>query len=164
MTGTMTDTLQSPAGELTAQDPADVTAAWLADLAAMLESGSAAAIEELFTEEATWRDFMAFSWDFSHSIGRDSLAARLLELAKAADLDNLEVNTAQPPVLLEHDHIRAFFDFTTRDRTDRGYVLLVPGPDRYLATTVQTQVIALQNYPERIGHHRRDGKTYGVVL
>jgi len=158
----MTDTLHSLAAELTAQDAADLAAGWLAGLAAAVESGSTSAVEELFTDRATWRDFMALSWDFSHSIGRDTLAPWLLELAKAADLNDLALNIEQPPVI-DNGHVRAFFDFTTRDRIDRGYVLLAPDAGRFVASTVQTQVISLRDYPELIGHHRRDGKTYGVV-
>jgi putative flavoprotein involved in K+ transport len=158
----MTDTLQSPAEGLTAEDAADISAAWLTDLAAAVRSGSASGLEELFTERATWRDFMAFSWDFSHSIGRDSLVSRLIELAKAADLGDVKVNTEQPPVVLDGS-INAFFDFTTRDRIDRGYVHLVHDGERYAASTVQSQVLSLRDYPERIGRHRRDGKVYGFV-
>jgi cation diffusion facilitator CzcD-associated flavoprotein CzcO len=158
----MTDTLQGRAEEFTAPDPMDVFAEWLADLGAAVRSGSASATAELFTDDATWRDFMAFRWDFSHGIGRDQVVERLLELASAADLGGLAVNRKQPPVVIDGS-INAFFDFTTKDRINRGYVRLVPGPERFLASTVQTQVIALKNHPERIGHHRRDGKVYGVV-
>jgi cation diffusion facilitator CzcD-associated flavoprotein CzcO len=158
----MTDTLQSPAKGLAVQDAADIVAGWLADLAAAVQSGSASALAALFTDSATWRDFMAFSWDFSHSIGRDSLVSRLFELAKAADFDGLKVNTRQPPVVIDGS-INAFFDFTTRDRIDRGYVHLVHDGERYAASTVQSQVLSLRDYPERIGRHRRDGKVYGFV-
>ncbi|WP_194903796.1 flavin-containing monooxygenase [Catenulispora rubra] len=158
----MTDTLDSLVMELTAQDAARLAAQWIADLTAALESGSASALEELFTDDATWRDFMAFSWDFTHSIGRDSLVSRLFDLAKAADLDGLAVNAQQPPVAAD-GRVHAFFDFTTRDRIDRGYVSLVPGARRFAAATVQTQVISLKEHPEQTGHRRKDGKTYGIV-
>lgn len=154
----MSDTLQSPA----AQDAADVFAAWLGDLAVAVTGGSAPALERLFTDRATWRDFMAFSWDFTHSIGRDSLVPRLLELAKAADLGDLAANAEQPPVVVDGS-VNAFFDFTTRDRIDRGYVRLVSGAGGFQASTVQTQVISLRDFPERVGHRRKDGKVYGFV-
>jgi len=158
----MTDTLQSPPEGRTGRDPADIFAEWLADLDAALRHGSGSGLAELFTERATWRDFMAFSWDFSHSIGRDSLVTRLRELAGAADLGDLKANTEQPPVAID-DSINAFFDFTTRDRIDRGYVRLVREGERYAASTVQTQVLSLRDYPEQIGHRRKDGKVYGYV-
>ena len=170
----MTETLHSPAQtptrgptrrparELTAQDTADIASAWLADLAAALKSSSASDLTELFTDEATWRDFMAFTWDFSHSIGRDSLVPRLLDLAKAAELDGVRTSVQQPPVA-EDDRIHVFFDFTTKDRINRGYVSLIHDEERYAASMMQTQTIGLQDHPERIRHHRRDGKVYGVV-
>jgi putative flavoprotein involved in K+ transport len=158
----MTDTMQSPARELTARDAADIVAEWLADLAAVLATGSPSGLTELFTDRATWRDFMAFTWDFTHSIGRDSLVSRLSELATAAGADGFAVNTEQPPVV-QDDRIHAFFDFTTRDRVDRGYVYLFPGPERFVAAVLQTEVEGLQEHPERIGHRRPDGKVYGVV-
>jgi putative flavoprotein involved in K+ transport len=135
---------------------------WLADLAVAAASGSAADLAALFTEDATWRDFMAFSWDFTHSIGRDSLVSRFFDLAKAADFESGGVSTEQPPVV-DGDRIHVFFDFTTKDRIDRGYVGLVHDGERLAAATVQTQVIGLRDYPERIRHHRKEGKVYGVV-
>jgi putative flavoprotein involved in K+ transport len=148
--------------ELTARDAADIFARWLADLAAAVESGSATSLEELFTERATWRDFMAFTWDFTHSIGRDSLVSRLPELAKSADVAAFEINAEQPPVVADIG-IHGFFDFTSRDRIDRGYVLLTRGGERFVASMMQTQVVGLQDYPELIRHHRSPGKVYGVV-
>lgn len=139
-----------------------VATAWLHDLASALERGSAPDLERLFAQDATWRDFMAYTWDFSHSIGRESLVARLLDLAKAVDAGDFVVNTAQPPVV-SGGNITAFFDFTSRDRIDRGYVLLVPGAEGFVAAAMQTQVIGLRDFPEQIGHHRKDGKVHGVV-
>lgn len=166
------DTLHSPPEELTTQDAADVAAAWLAKLAAATKSGSESGLAELFTDESTWRDFMAFRWDFSHSIGRDSLISRFVDLAKTAEFDAVGLNTQQPPVAeatanadtdTDTDRIHAFFDFTTKDRIDRGYVLLVRDGEHFAAATMQTQVIGLRDHPERIRHHRREGKVYGVV-
>ena len=162
----MTDTLHSPAHSpterLTARDAADIGSAWLADLAAAAKSGSAADLAELFTEDATWRDFMAFPWDFSHSIGRRSLIPRFIDLARAAEFDDVKVSAQQPPVV-DGDRIHVFFDFTTKDRIDRGYVGLVHDGEGFAAATMQTQVIGLRDYPEQIRHHRKEGKVYGVV-
>jgi cation diffusion facilitator CzcD-associated flavoprotein CzcO len=158
----MTDTLQSPASTLTARGGTDVLTEWLADLAAALRGDSAAGLVELFTDRATWRDFMALTWDFSHSIGRDALVTRLFDLARAAELGDLAVNPRQAP-LVDETGVHAFFTFTTKARRDLGYVRLVPGPDRFVASTLQTQVSALQDFPERIGHRRQIGKVHGYV-
>ncbi|NUU21390.1 MAG: NAD(P)/FAD-dependent oxidoreductase [Streptomycetaceae bacterium] len=158
----MTETLSSPVCEPIAPEAADIFAEWLADLAVAVRGGSASDLRALFTEDATWRDFMAFTWDFTHSIGRDALVSRLPALAKEADAGDFRVSARQPPVVVD-GAVNAFFDFATKDRVDRGFALLVPGPDRYVASVVQTQVWALRDHPERIGHHRKDGKVYGVV-
>jgi len=146
----MSDTVDAPA----------IAADWLAGLASALAGERPLA--ELFAEDATWRDFMALRWDFGHSIGREQLVAQLSGLAAAAELRDLAVNTEQPPVSID-GAVTAFFDFTTRDRVDRGYVRLVPGAGRYVASTVQTQVMSLREHPERVRHLRPEGKVYGVV-
>jgi cation diffusion facilitator CzcD-associated flavoprotein CzcO len=156
----MTDTLNSPA--LTARHAADIFEEWLAEFAAAVRDGSATALGELFREDATWRDFMAFTWDFSHRIGRDALVPRLLELGKEAEFDGVRVSPKQAPVV-HPGGIHAFFEFTTRDRLDLGYVGLVPSGDRYVASMMQSQVHSLKEFPERTGHNRAIGKVYGVV-
>jgi cation diffusion facilitator CzcD-associated flavoprotein CzcO len=148
--------------ELTGQEAARVVADWVADLAAAVRDGSPTALAELFTEEATWRDFMAFPWDFHHTVGRDETLPRFLELARTWQAADFAVNREQPPVVTDGG-INAFFDFTTRDRHDRGYVLLVADGGALRASTLQTQVIGLTDHPERVRDHRREGKVYGVV-
>lgn len=92
----MTDPPQSPVREPTAQEAAEIFATWLSALAAAVDTGSVPDLEELFTEDATWRDFMAFTWDFTHAIGRDAVVERLAELAKAVGADGFEVNGRRP--------------------------------------------------------------------
>ena len=71
----MTDTLQSPLKDVTGQDARDVFCGWLADFAAAVQGGSTSGLAELFIEEATWRDFMAFPWDFHHTVGREGTSS-----------------------------------------------------------------------------------------
>lgn len=61
----MTGTLLTPVNELTADDAREIAAAWLADFATAVDSALMSDLESLFTDDATWRDFMAFAWDFS---------------------------------------------------------------------------------------------------
>ncbi|OHV22637.1 dimethylaniline monooxygenase [Parafrankia soli] len=158
----MTETLENPAETITARDAEDIFAGWLADFAAALRSGSTSDLAALFLPEATWRDFMAFPWDFHHTVGREETVARLTELAKAWNAADFLPSREQPPVVTD-GAINAFFDFTTTDRIDRGYVLLVPSAGHFVVSILQTQVIGLQAHPERVRHHRRDGKVYGIV-
>jgi cation diffusion facilitator CzcD-associated flavoprotein CzcO len=158
----MTAILQDSDEEVTGQDAADVFARWLAGFAAAVASGSASALAALLHEEATWRDFMAFPWDFHHTVGRDETVARLIELARAWHAAGFAVSEEQSPVVADGG-INAFFDFTTDDRVDRGFVRLVQGAAGFVASILQTQVMSLREYPERVRHHRKDGKEYGVV-
>jgi len=156
----MTDTMEEPA--LTARDAAVIFAEWLAGFAAAVRDGSAADLSALFLDEATWRDFMAFPWDFHHTVGRDETVSRFLDLAKAWEAAGFTPNREQPP-FLAGGRIAGFFDFTTRNRADRGYVSLVRDGDRYAALVLQTQVVGLLDFPERTRHNRKEGKVYGVV-
>jgi cation diffusion facilitator CzcD-associated flavoprotein CzcO len=158
----MAATLQDSDREITEQDAAEVATRWVADFAAAVANGSAAALAALLHQDATWRDFMAFPWDFHHTVGRSETAARLIESVCTWSAAGFAVSTEQPPVVADGS-INVFFDFTTKDRNDRGYVRLVPAAARYVASMLQTQVISLRDYPERVRHNRKDGKVYGVV-
>jgi len=158
----MTETVQVRGNELTAADASAIVAEWLGHFAAAVQSGSASDLAELFLDGATWRDFMALQWDFSHAIGRDLVVARFLELSKAVNPRSFAINTELPPIASDGG-IRAFVDFATRDRVDRGYVYLVQGAERFVCSVLQTQVVALQDYPEKAGDLRVVGKAYGVV-
>ncbi len=158
----MSDTQIAPTEELTQEVAHEVAAAWLHDFAAALEAGSAEQLEGLFGETATWRDFMAFSWDVSNRIGREELIPRLVEWAAAADAEGFVLTPEQAPLVMEGG-VQAFFDFTTEERIDRGYVYLLPGGEGFVAQTLETQADALQRFPEQAGHNRPDGKVHGYV-
>ncbi len=159
----MTSTEIAPQAELAPEVAHEAAAAWLRDLEAALSSGSAAELERLFTPDATWRDFMAFTWDVSNRIGRGPLVERLVPWAADAHAAGFRLLEEQDPVVGDAG-IQAFFEFTTDERIDRGYVLLVREGDEHVAKTLQTQAEALQRFPELTGHHRREGKVHGVVM
>jgi putative flavoprotein involved in K+ transport len=140
-----------------------ILAQWLSGFAAAVRDGSASGLADLFLEECSWRDFMAFPWDFHHTVGRDETVSRLLELAKLWEAAGFTASREQPPAVVG-GRVNAFFDFTTKSRADRGYVLLVRDlAGRFVASVLQTQVVGLLDYPERTRHNRREGKVYGVV-
>lgn len=157
----MSSTFQE-AEALTAEAAVEIYEQWLSDFATAVQSGSVSELEDLFIEEATWRDFMAFPWDFHHTIGRAETAQRLVEFSRVWEARGFAPSQEQPPLTAD-GKINAFFDFSTRDRIDRGYVFLVPSDGGYAASILQTQVLALQDFPERVRHHRPEGKVYGVV-
>jgi hypothetical protein len=149
--------------ELNAEVAAEIASEWVRDFAEALSSPSSSALEPLFTEVATWRDFMAFTWDVSNRIGRDGLVPRLLELAADVQPDGFVLTPIQDPLVVD-GNIQAFFDFTTRDRICRGYIFLVPSDGRFVAQTLETQAEALQDFPEVVRHNRRQGKQHGLVM
>jgi len=158
----MTQAAQGSSPELTDRDAATIFAAWLDSFAAAVRDGSASGLSDLFLEEASWRDFMAFPWDFHHAVGRDETVSRLLELSKLWEPTGFTVNQEQRPFAAA-GRISAFFDFRTKNRADRGYVSLVRDGDRFAALVLQTQVVGLLDFPERTRHNRKEGKVYGVV-
>jgi cation diffusion facilitator CzcD-associated flavoprotein CzcO len=158
----MTDTLQAPRPELTERDAAAIFDEWLADFVAAIENRSEPDLAGLFVAEATWRDFMAFPWDFHHAIGREELASKFVELAAIWEAGDFRVNEEQPPVVI-NGAVHCFFEFTTKDRLDRGYVYLVEGEEGFSGAILESNVEGLQEHPEQIRHHRRDGKVYGAV-
>jgi cation diffusion facilitator CzcD-associated flavoprotein CzcO len=158
----VTETLQTVAEEIGARDATDIFGTWLTSFVDAVERDSADDLADLFEEDATWRDFMAFPWDFHHTIGRPATVEKLLDLCRQWNASEFEPSKGQLPVV-DGEAINCFFEFKTADRFDRGFVRLVPDPNGYVASTMQTQVWGLQGHPERLGPHRRDGKVYGVV-
>jgi cation diffusion facilitator CzcD-associated flavoprotein CzcO len=154
--------LQSRGRVLTSQDAAAIFAGWLDAFVSAVERDAPAALTSLFAEDATWRDFMAFPWDFHNAVGREQLVTKLLDLAKQWRAADFGVNREQPPVAAD-GNINAFFDFTTKDRVNRGYVMLVPHGERFVGSILQTQVEGLLDHPELVRHRRKDGKVYGYV-
>lgn len=148
------------------ETPDQILAAWVADFAAALESGSEPDLAAVLSPSTTWRDYMAFPWDFHHAVDRDDVVAELLSLAKEWGAEGFAPHADQAPFWREQDVI-GFFDFTTRDRVCRGYVQLVRAEEgdgeRWVGQTIQTQVVGLQEHPERTRHRRREGKVYGIV-
>lgn len=155
-------TIDTTRDALADTDAKAIAESWVADFATALKSGSTADLERLFTPVATWRDFMAFTWDVSNRIGRDALIPRLSQLAGAVGAAGFELTAIQDPVVYD-GNIQAFFDFTTKDRVCRGYAFLVPDQGSFIAQTLETQADGLQAFPEGTGHNRQDGRTYGVV-
>jgi cation diffusion facilitator CzcD-associated flavoprotein CzcO len=159
----MSSTKTAPGTELTEEVAAEVAGTWVRDFEEALAIGSASALEALFAETATWRDFLAFTWDVSNRIGREALVLRLLELANEARATGFSLNDEVSPLVFQ-GAIQAFFDFTTEDRIDRGYVYLVRNGDEFVAATLQTQAETLADFPQVVRENRRLGKVHGVVM
>ncbi|WP_342000305.1 NAD(P)/FAD-dependent oxidoreductase [Microbacterium sp. LWH7-1.2] len=143
-------------------DPGDVLADWLEALENALRGGSTEALARLFLPDATWRDFLAFEWDHSNRIGREALVERLAEWSTKWHASGFVPDEGQAPVVID-GAVNAFFRFRTDERSNRAFVVLVQSDEGYAAAVLQTQLDALERFPERSRHHRRDGKVYEVV-
>jgi putative flavoprotein involved in K+ transport len=158
----LTDIVEVRVSDLDSKESVAIFREWLEAFAAALEENSSSTLGELLADDVTWRDLMAFEWDFMNRIDRDAVATRLIELSQKWSADDFTVSADQEAHVVE-GVIRGFFDFTTKDRLDRGYVVLKQAGGRFIAVTLQTEVASLQNHPELTGARRPEGKVYGVV-
>ena len=160
----MSSITEAPEG-LNPADAAEIAADWVSAFAEALASGEVSELESLFTELATWRDFMAFQWDVSNRMGRDALVPRLLELSSGGHSPaDLALTPIQDPIVYE-GNIQAFFDFTDeRPRLSQLYVFLIPHDGGFVASTLQTQADSLKDFPMLTNERRPDGKQHGLVM
>lgn len=158
----MSETVKGRAVTPAPEDAAEIFAAWLSELVDAVESNASSELEQHLAEDVTVRDLMAFRWDFSNAIGSRAVAKKFVADARESDAGDFRVNEKQPPIVIG-DRIYGFFDFTSRDRVNRGHAQLVADDGRYVAAILQTQVMGLAAYPEFTGPNRREGKVHGVV-
>ena len=104
-------------------------------------------MEELFIEDATWRDFMAFPWDFHHTIGRAETAEKLIELVAVLGGRGLRAKPGAAAADRRRQDQRVLRLHARATAIDRGYVFLVPTEDGYAASILQTQVQQLTGLP-----------------
>jgi putative flavoprotein involved in K+ transport len=158
----MSDALGGVIEQPTDADAGRIFDEWLAEFVAAVEERSAPALAELFADDATWRDFMAFPWDFHHAIDRDDVVAKFLAMAEVWEAGDFEASRSQRPIAIGGD-VYGFFEFTTKDREDRGFVRLRLDGGRFLGATMQTQVEGLAEHPESTLRNRPEGKVHGAV-
>ncbi|GAA3966038.1 NAD(P)/FAD-dependent oxidoreductase [Gordonia caeni] len=150
----MTDTLVTP--DVT--DDATVAAAWAERFTAALESGGSEAAA-LFTDDAWWRDLLAFSGDLHSLQGRPALGDLL---ASARGTLRSPVVVAAPAdfvaMLPTADGvITAFLSFETADGRGQGLVRLVESGGQWLAASLFTTLEDLTELPFAAGRNRPDG-------
>lgn len=136
-------------------------ASWLEDLTHFLEEGVGA--EDVIGENATWRDVLALSWEFTNYVGRDAIVDGLAALRSTARPRNIAITKRQLPQSF-FGGVLVFFDFETQDRVARGYARLDENEDGvWRASTVLTQAEDLIDHPKATGRNRVQGKVHGYV-
>lgn len=153
----MTDTLVEP--ELT-DDGAAVAASWAESFTAAIQSGTGDAAA-LFTDDAWWRDLLAFSGDLRSVQGTAALN-ELLNAARGTLTNDVEVTAPAGfvAVLPAADGvITAFLAFGTGDGRGQGLVRLVQSDGRWRAASLFTTLEELTALPFAAGSNRPDGNS-----
>ena len=109
----------------------------------------------LFTDDAFWRDLVAFTWNIRTQEGpdaiRDMLAARLADTAPTGFALDGEATLAEGIT-------EAWFTFETRVARGRGHLRLRDGK----AWTLLTTMVELKGFEEKKGTRRIKGAEHGV--
>ncbi|GAA1738840.1 NAD(P)/FAD-dependent oxidoreductase [Luedemannella helvata] len=144
--------------------PGDVAAAWVGRLQAALDRGPAAAFEDLFIEQAAWRDLVLMSWTTSSTSPRAEVVRALRE--RLANVSPVRVTIAGTPdwvTRVGRECLEIFLAFTTRHGRGRGIVRLVESDGAYRGWTLSTALEEIIGHEERRGANRRRGGHYEHV-
>jgi putative flavoprotein involved in K+ transport len=136
-------------------DPSAAARQWFAALDAALQGRDIDAATALFTDDAYWRDLVAFTWNIRTQEGpaaiRDMLAARLADVQPSGfALDGAATEAG--------GIIDAWFVFETRVARGRGHLRLRDGK----AWTLLTTMVELKGFEEKTGERRIKGAEHGV--
>lgn len=139
--------------------------AWLAAFASALEREDRQALASLFTEDADWRDIVAFTWDFSTAVGPEAIADRLIETNAETRVSQILPDTTRTPTSrvrrAGEEVVEGFHTFETAVGHGTGIVRLREESDgRMLAKTLLTTLQELEGFEERRGARRPHGTAY----
>lgn len=144
--------------------PTDAAASWLGRFEKALGSGSG--LDEVFTEDAHWRDAVAFTWDILTVSGGPEIARILAARQPAVSARMLALSTepvAQVKVRGGRTVVEAFFDFVTSVGKGRG-VVRIPWNDSenedLRALTLLTSLAEVDGFPEPTRENRPRGGIY----
>ncbi|MCF8587616.1 flavin-containing monooxygenase [Gordonia liuliyuniae] len=142
-----------------AVDGEAVASEWAARFSEAVHTGAGAA--GLFSEDAWWRDLLAFTGDLHSRQGSAALAAQALS---ARGVLRGAVQVAAPPgsiAVLPGDRglVTAFLAFDTVDGRGQGLVRLVEAEGRWRAVSLFTTLEELRDLPFAAGAARPDGNS-----
>lgn len=149
--------------ETATPNPADSAREWLQRFAQIMTSRSFDELGSVYTEDATWHDFVAFTWDFTNRIGLAGMREGLTQLGPVAKPRSFTMSTKQAPKEFA-DGIYVFFDFVTEHRICRGMARLDRQENgELLATQLETEAKDLIEHRAAVGTNRPLGREYNVV-
>lgn len=144
--------------------------AWLDQLNAVIASGSASELEDLFTPDAYWRDVVALDWKFNTISGAGAIASTLSTAIERSGFTHarLDKNATAPRRVVRAgvETLEGFFVFDTGVGTGRGVVRLNDANNtnqsglRECAWTLLTALQELNGFEEAVGDNRPTGQVH----
>lgn len=158
----MTETAEQSTTDQTATQIAD---GWLSGLQSALTASNAGEVTSLFAASATFRDLLAFSWNFRSLVGAAEIAAELTDPSGPARPRQLRLRANSAPQFQSQGEDRfllVFFECEVDAGRAEGFAqLLVSGDERPHAVGVVVQLAELDGHPETTGENRPIGKQHG---
>jgi putative flavoprotein involved in K+ transport len=132
---------------------------WVLRFDAALAAGDRAGLAALFAADGYWRDLLAHQWDYRGLRDPDTIAATMLQEARAAGVHGYRLHPRYSApsrrVRSGRQVIEAFLAFRTRLGEGSGLLRLEAGPDGvWRAWGLMTSLQALDDFPEAAGRHR----------
>jgi len=122
-------------------------------------------IDEVLTDDASWRDIVALTWDIRSAHGREPLQDLAQHAADQAIPGSWRLSDRHAPELVTRggrEVVEAFLEFETRVGRGEGVVRLVPGGETARARTLMTALRTLNDRPERAGDNRPNDVDLGA--
>ena len=139
---------------------------WLARFEQALAAGDAAALVQLFHDDAHWRDVLAFSWRLRTLSGAAMIAETLQQEARATRASGFRTDPERTPprhaTRAATNCVEAIFRFDTAIGRGSGVLRFRADDDAGAprAWTLLTTLEELRGYEERIGSRRPTGQSY----
>lgn len=134
-----------------------VATRWFAAFSKATQENDIPALAALFTEDGSWKDILALTWDLRTLVGRDAITRMLhARLAPSALTDLcLHRDAFQEPTLQrpwpDLVFLRLYFGFRTKVGQGTGIAYLVPLPrGDWKAYALFTCLESLSEFPEKV--------------
>ncbi|KAF9244985.1 FAD/NAD(P)-binding domain-containing protein [Melanogaster broomeanus] len=132
----------------------DVATTWFSAFSKATQENDVSAVTTLFTDDGSWKDILALTWDLRTLVGKQAVTRMLIARLPASALTNLHLHddTFRVPVLqrpwTDLVFLRLHFGFNTKDGQGTGiaYLVPLPGGDWKALTQFPEKVIGALRY------------------
>lgn len=150
------------------ESAASVFGTWIGRLSTAIADNDAKAFSALFTPDATWRDFLSFSWE-RRAFRGDEIRDAFERANASAGITDVQIAPTRTPPRFErrsgYPVVEGWFEFKTAVGAGAGFVRLAlddagqPPKARMFLTTLQS----LSGFEERSGEARPSGDHYSRI-